>query len=93
MNIKNIIVGILSIIIAVLLFSFLLWAGVIFVVLAFFFVIYVRIRTFFAMRKVHKEYGDIEAEYDEEADDVVLVTAPDGTTEKIHLENSSEKQA
>jgi c-di-AMP phosphodiesterase-like protein len=91
MNIKNIIVGILSIILAIVVFFSFIWFGIIFIILALFFGLYVRIRTFFATKKVQKDYVDIEAEY-ENTDDVVLVTAPDGTTEEIHLDNSSENK-
>ena len=89
MNIKNIIFGILSTIIVIVLFVFFFWVMIVFVVIGFLFVLYVRIKSFFMMKKVHKDYVDIEAEYEED-EDVVLVTAPDGTTEEIHLENSNE---
>jgi len=87
MNIKNIIFGILSIIMAIVLFFLFFWVMIVFVVLAALFMLYVRIKSFFMMKKVHKDY--VEAEYEED-EDVVLVTAPDGTTEEIHLENSNE---
>jgi len=89
MNIKSIIFSILSIIIAIVLFVFFFWIMIVFVVLAALFMIYIRIKSFFMIKKVHKDYVDVEAEYEED-EDIVLVTAPDGTTEKIHLENSNE---
>ena len=89
MNIKSIILGILSIIVAVFLFVFVFWAAIIFIILAVLFMIYWRIRMFFMVKNAAKVREDLEAEYVEEdvEDDVVLVTAPDGTTEEIHLEN------
>ena len=87
MNIKSIIFSILSIIIAIVLFVFFFWIMIVFVVLAALFMIYIRIKSFFMIKKVHKDY--VEAEYEEE-EDVVLVIAPDGTTEEIHLKNSNE---
>ncbi|MDA3798314.1 MAG: hypothetical protein PF692_04445 [Kiritimatiellae bacterium] len=89
MNIKSIILGVLSIIVAIFLFFIFFWAAVIFIILAVLFMIYWRIRMFFMLRKAGRGQEDIEAEYEEESieDDVVLVTAPDGTTEEIHLNN------
>jgi membrane protein YdbS with pleckstrin-like domain len=89
MNIKSIIFGILSIIIAIVLFFLFFWVMIVFVVFAAFFMLYIRIKSFFMIKKMHKDSLDIEAEYEED-EDVVLVTAPDGTTEEIHLENSNE---
>lgn len=89
MNFKNIIFGIVSVITAIVLFFLFFWIMIVFVCLGLLFAVYVRIRSFFTMKKVQNDYVDSEAEY-EESEDIVLVTAPDGTTEKIHLENSNE---
>lgn len=89
MNIKSIIFGILSIIIAIVLFFLFFWVMIVFVVLGALFMLYIRIRSFFMIKKMQKDSLDIEAEYEED-EDVVLVTSPDGTTEEIHLKNSNE---
>lgn len=88
MNIKNVILGALSIIIAIVVFFVFFWVIVAFVVFGALFLIYARIRSFFIFKKQNRDYVDIEADYEEE--DVVVVIAPDGSTENIPLENSTE---